>query len=176
MEYQVIYDFKTSGLSAFLFPLVGIVFWPTVFYVLLSDDKKKYETNNWMRAISKRTIAVGLFGTVWISFVTIGIVGDHIRLLQVVDSDKVSTIEGVVENVTRISRCRDKTRDRVHDGEGNESFQIDGHFFEYSVSVSSAFNGGNCHGPIKNGMKLKVTYHINSNSILKLEEILTPRI
>ncbi len=173
MEYQIIYDFKTNGLSAFLFPLFGMLFFPLWIRGSLSVDKKKHDTDNWKLAISKRTIIACVFAAVWIIGATVGIVGEYIKLYQALDTNEVKSIQGIVENVTRISRCHNKTKDKVHDGKGSESFEINGHYFEYSRSVSSAFNGGNCFGPIKQGITLRVTYHKKKNSILLLEELVT---
>lgn len=156
VHYRVLYDVSTQGFAdTWNFPLKGLGFVAvTVIVFTLRNflfDSRPPVFRRWF------PISIMLFAISWTFTVTLDVYFQHQGLVHALR--KGSVVEGDVQDFVPMP----------FEGHANEHFCVKSTCFFYSDFIDTgAFNNTASHGgPVRNGLKMRVTYW--RNSILKLE-------
>lgn len=114
-------------------------------------------------ALRTSSFVMMAFGLLWLLVTGTGIIGGWYTYRAALDTGAHERVEGVVENFEPERR----------DGSGDESFTVQGLYFEYSAyRISPAFKKSQVKGgPIREGLPVRIAYfpRDRNNAILKLE-------
>lgn len=154
--YKTVFDVTEAGWQTWQMPAVGLAMIAAGFFLLL---KKKTGSRLAVVFICFAFLWTGLFG--WFTY------GEYHAVRTAIAEDRTKFVEGTVDSFVPMPK----------EGHAMESFCIAGRCFTYSdFVVTTGFNNAASRGgPIRNGLKARVTYvgldHAAKlrNVIIKLE-------
>jgi hypothetical protein len=154
MEYQVVFD-ASQKLPDWEFPVVGLIF--VIVGVLLWVFRYSPRLRPRYQFPLKRGVGPTVFAAFFLGFsllVTVlafvGVFGPYLRVQRAMREQKVSVVEGTVENFHPMHYA----------GHDTERFTVGGVSFEYSDYLSTpGFNVTSSHGgPVREGAQVMIHY------------------
>lgn len=150
--YKTVFDVTEAGWQTWHMPVLGLVLAATGFFLLL---KKKTSSKLAVVFICFALLWTAGFG--WLTY------GEYRAVRLAIDESRVKFAEGTVERFVPMPRH----------GRAMESFCIGAACFTYSdfVLTSGFNNAASRGGPIKNGIKARVTF-VGIDHMAKLRNII----
>ncbi|MEZ0262099.1 MAG: hypothetical protein ACAH80_13910 [Alphaproteobacteria bacterium] len=150
--YKTVFDVTEAGWQTWPMPALGLSMIAAGFFLLL---KKK--------ASSRLAVAFLCFAFLWTGLTGWFTYGEYHAVRLAIAEGRTKFTEGIVERFTPMPKS----------GHALESFCIGGRCFTYSdFVVTTGFNNAASHGgPMKNGMKARVTY-VGIDHAVKLRNVI----